>query len=58
MQGAAGSGEVGGGGGGREGGGGGGGKDDVGKKWVGFDPTGLERAAEATRELDKSGGEK
>ena len=31
-----------------------GGKDEVGKKWVGFDPTGLERAAKAARELDKS----
>ena len=27
----------------------------MGKKWVGFDPTGLERAAKAARELDKSG---
>ena len=26
-----------------------------GKKWSGFDPTGLERAAKAARELDKSG---
>ena len=32
-----------------------GGKGEVGKKWVGFDPTGLERAAKAARELDKSG---
>ena len=46
-----------GGGGGNEGkgGGGGGGEKEVGKKWVGFDPTGLERAAKAARELDKSG---
>lgn len=36
------------------GGGGGGSGDEVGKKWVGFDPTGLERAAKAARELDKS----
>ena len=35
--------------------GGGGGGDEVGKKWVGFDPTGLERAAKAARELDKFG---
>ena len=27
----------------------------MGKKWVGFDPTGLERAAKAARELDQSG---
>ena len=27
---------------------------EEGKKWVGFDPTGLERAAKAARELDKS----
>ena len=60
MQGTAGSGD-GGGGGESEGGGGGGGevgKDEVGKKWMGFDPTGLERAAKATRELEKSGEEK
>ena len=37
------------------GGGGGGGEKEVGNRWVGFDPTGLERAAEAARELDKSG---
>ena len=36
------------------GGGGGGSGNEVGKKWVGFDPTGLERAAKAARELDKS----
>ena len=51
MQGGDGGGRKGGGG----GGGGGGSKDEVGKKWVGFDPTGLERAAKAARELDKSG---
>ena len=28
---------------------------EEGKKWVGFDPTGLERAAKAARELDGSG---
>jgi len=28
---------------------------EEGKKWVGFDPTGLERAAKAARELDASG---
>ena len=28
---------------------------DQGKKWSGFDPTGLERAAKAARELDQSG---
>jgi len=27
---------------------------EEGKKWVGFDPTGLERAAKAVRELDTS----
>lgn len=27
---------------------------EEGKKWVGFDPTGLERAAKAARELDAS----
>ena len=27
---------------------------EEGKKWVGFDPTGLERAAKAVRELDAS----
>ena len=27
---------------------------EEGKKWVGFDPTGLERAAKAVRELDQS----
>ena len=27
---------------------------EEGKKWLGFDPTGLERAAKAARELDKS----
>ena len=27
---------------------------EEGKKWVGFDPTGLERAAKAARELDQS----
>ena len=27
---------------------------EAGKKWVGFDPTGLERAAKAARELDSS----
>ena len=27
----------------------------MGKKWAGFDPTGLERAAKAARELDQSG---
>lgn len=27
---------------------------EEGKKWMGFDPTGLERAAKAARELDKS----
>ena len=27
---------------------------EEGKKWVGFDPTGLERAAKAVRELDSS----
>ena len=27
---------------------------EEGKKWVGFDPTGLERAAKAARELDSS----
>ena len=47
--------QAGGGGGGNEGKGGGGGEKEVGKKWVGFDPTGLERAAKAARELDKSG---
>ena len=40
--------------------GGGEGKDQTpqvqgeGKKWTGFDPTGLERAAKAARELDQS----
>ena len=27
---------------------------EEGKKWTGFDPTGLERAAKAARELDQS----
>lgn len=27
---------------------------EEGKKWVGFDPTGLERAAKAARELNQS----
>lgn len=37
------------------GGGEGGGKvPEEGKKWFGFDPTGLERAAKAARELDQS----
>lgn len=27
---------------------------EEGKKWVGFDPTGLERAAKAARELNES----
>lgn len=27
---------------------------EEGKKWVGFDPTGLERAAKAAKELDQS----
>ena len=30
-------------------------QNEEGKKWVGFDPTGLERAAKAARELDASG---
>ena len=50
-----GSGDGGSGGGGDSASGEGGGKGEVGKKWVGFDPTGLERAAKAARELDKSG---
>lgn len=29
-----------------------------GKKWVEFDPTGLERAAKAVKELDNSGEQK
>lgn len=35
-------------------GGGGGGGDKPKDKWSNFDPTGLERAAQAARELDKS----
>lgn len=50
---AGGNGDPGGGAGGGSGGGGGS-KDNSPKAWANFDPSGLERAAKAARELDKS----